>query len=185
MILLRKLPIGLRLAAAFTVLALGLVAVAGVGPLKLHSLKTESRHIDQRQVPVIALAGELAANQGRASDQLSRLLFADSGRTAQQDAARRTIKALDARDTAIADRLGRELAGTAAEGELNAYRAVDTQVDTLRSQILAAGPTAARGLFQTQMEQLGRRLDTVTAGLITAAQDEVGATVAHEEADAG
>src|ERR1700749_2381599 len=98
MTLLRQLSIGPRLAVAFAALGLGLLVVAGVGADKMHGLKTDSRHIDQHQVPALTLAGELAANQAHVGDLVSRLLFVYQDQPAEQARVKREITATDARD---------------------------------------------------------------------------------------
>src|SRR3954452_25210356 len=109
--LLRKLNIGPRLAAAFAVLGLGLLVVARVGAEKIQALKTESRHIEERQVPALTLAGELATNQAHLGSLLTRLLYVFDGQPVQQAQAKQAINATVARNKQIDARLTRELAG--------------------------------------------------------------------------
>jgi methyl-accepting chemotaxis protein len=181
--LLRKLSIGPRLAAAFAVLGLALVVVAGVGAEKLQSLKAESRHIDQRQVPALRLAGELATNQARTGSLLTRMLYVFADQPGRQAEVKQAIDATVARNQEIGARLARELAGTSAQDELKAYQALDAKVDTVRARIVAH-PATARTSFARDIAPLAAKLDVTTAHLIRAVNQEVSATVEHQASDA-
>src|SRR4051794_15856587 len=184
MSLLRRLRIGPRLAAAFAALGLSLIVVAGVGAEKMHGLKSESRHIDQRQVPALTLAAELAANQAHVGDLLSRYLYVYVHQPAEKAKVARDIKAVDARDRAIDAKLASELRGTGAADTLASYTRIDDKADELRDRIVSAAPVAARALYLTDMAGVSTELDQATSGLIGAVKDEVSATVAREERDA-
>jgi methyl-accepting chemotaxis protein len=188
MSLLRKLSIGPRLAAAFAALVLGLVIVAGVGIDKMHGLKADSRRIDQRHVPALSQAGELAAGQAKVGDLLSRLLYVYGGNPAAQSSAERSILAVDANDRALVGKLTAELRGTSAARTLARYTAVDDRADAMRDRIVSAfrngNPAAAQKLFLKDMVPLTATRDAATSDLDAAVRAEVTGTVDGEEQDA-
>jgi hypothetical protein len=123
----------------------------------MHGLKSESQRIDQRQVPSLTPAAELAAHQAHVGDLLSRYLYVYGDQPAERAQVAREIKTVDTRDRAT---LAGELQGTGAAGALASYKGIDGQADAMRDRITAADETSAKGLYLKDMVGLrppGRR----------------------------
>jgi methyl-accepting chemotaxis protein len=132
----RNLPLGARLAAAFSALGLGLVVVAITGVVAMTGLDHDTRELADRHVPGANLLGGL---EQRAKDGMSltaQHLYVYDGNLREEDRIAQHLSGHYREDAKDLAELRRLFAGTPAARQLTDYVAVAAEMKAAQQRII-------------------------------------------------